>query len=61
MTRSKFAVRGFLLAIAAAALVPSAAAAQVCQPHSAEHAFEELLDVAPDDTPLEDKAWRISD
>jgi hypothetical protein len=44
------------------ALIPAAPApAQSCQPPSAEHAFEELLDVAEDDSPLEDEAWRIAD
>lgn len=44
----------------AVALTAAPAAAQTCQPPSAEHAFEELLDVADDESPLEDEAWRIA-
>ncbi|MGH9001284.1 MAG: hypothetical protein ACRDY7_18050 [Acidimicrobiia bacterium] len=46
------------VALPAEPAFPQAAA---CQPLSAEHAFEELLDVAEDDSPLEDEAWRIAD
>lgn len=35
--------------------------AQTCLPPTAEHAFEELLDVAEDDSPLEEEVWRIAD
>lgn len=49
------------LVFPAVALLASPVSAQTCQPPSAEHAFEELLDVAADDSPLEDEAWRIAD
>jgi hypothetical protein len=50
------------LFIGPAAVLPGGtAAAQVCGPPSAEHAFEELLDVATDDSPVEEEAWRIAD
>jgi hypothetical protein len=50
-----------LFIVPAAVLPGGTAAAQVCGPPSAEHAFEELLDVATDDSPVEDEAWRIAD
>lgn len=58
--RSRLAVPVAALLGACALVVPQAAA-QTCGPPSAEHAFEELLDIAADDSPLEDEAWRIAD
>lgn len=62
LTRRAVAGAAALAASGALALVPSSAAAQTtCRPPTTEHAFEELLDVAADDSPLEDEAWRIAD
>ena len=47
--------------LGACALAVPPAYAQTCAPPSAEHAFEELLDIAVDDSPLEDQAWNIAD
>lgn len=44
-----------------AVVLPARAPAQTCLPPTAEHAFEELLDVAEDDSPLEEEVWRIAD
>lgn len=60
MTWRAAVLTGTLL-LHAAVLPAGPAAAQTCEPPSAEHAFEELLDVAEDDSPVEDEAWRIAD
>ncbi|HYH49557.1 MAG TPA: hypothetical protein VEG38_08420 [Acidimicrobiia bacterium] len=61
MTRRIAALAAVTVAVATVFLPCPAASAQVCQPPTAEHAFEELLDLAPDESPLEDRAWRIAD
>lgn len=61
MTRRIAALAAVTVALATVFLPGAAASAQVCGPPTAEHAFEELLDLAPDDSPLEDRAWRIAD
>ncbi len=61
MTWRPPALAAALLVVPAVLLPAAPAPAQACQPPSAEHAFEELLDVAEDDSPLEDEAWRIAD
>ena len=43
------------------AVIAAPAMAQTCRPGSAELAFEELLDIAADGSPLEDQARRIAD
>ncbi|HET9770595.1 MAG TPA: hypothetical protein VFS16_06885 [Acidimicrobiia bacterium] len=60
MSRRLPAWLAVLFIVPAAVLPGGTAAAQVCAPPSAEHAFEELLDLATDDSPVEDEAWRIA-
>ena len=62
MSRRPPALAVSLMLAAVAVLVPAAPAlAQTCLPPSAEEAFEELLDLATDDSPVEDEAWKIAD